>query len=244
MPWQALIRAMVCNIHQNLKALLEHNRSQEIVGGRCVWRNNKERHFFLAAQFSQVNRIVRADVGNGWDVERAHTQPQRHIDALRGLAGSHLVELILLCCKGVRFVDAQVIKQQVQLAYAVRTIPLRFQHKEQRHNAVHVPFFRLQFIEHIADQCFQQRRHAFFPYRVGGALSGRILLQIFDKVLGDDQNVILIFYVGEKVVVIGFIPVFQVEHLNLVSLREQHIPIGIEQFALRITEHIVTVKLQ
>ena len=43
---------------------------------------------------------------------------------------------------------------------------------------------------------------------------------------------------------VGFIPVFQVEHLNLVSLREQHIPIGIEQFALRITEHIVTVKLQ
>ena len=220
MPWQALIRAMVCNIHQNLKALLEHNCRQEIVGGRCVGSNNKECHFFLAAQFPQVNRIVRADVGNGWDVERAHAQPQRHIDALCGLAGSHLIELILLCSKGVRLVDAQVIKQQVQLAYAVRTIPLRFQHKEQRHNAVHVPLFRLQFVEHIADQCFQQRRHTFFPYRVGGTLGGRVLFQVFDKVLGDNQNVILIFNVSEKVIMVGFIPVFQVEYLNLVSLRE------------------------
>lgn len=71
MPWQALIRAMVCNIHQNLKALLEHNCRQEIVSGCCVGRNNKERHFFLAAQFPQVNRIVRADIGNGRNVECA-----------------------------------------------------------------------------------------------------------------------------------------------------------------------------
>ena len=220
MPWQALIRAMVCNIHQNLKALLEHNCRQKIVGGCCVGRNNKERHFFLAAQFPQVNRIVRADIGNGRNVECAHAQPQRHIDALCSLAGSHLVELILLCSKGVRLVDAQVIKQQVQLAYAVRTIPLRFQHKEQRHNAVHVSLFRLQFVEHIADQCFQQRRHAFLPYRVGGALGGGIFFQVFDKVLGDDQNIILIFYVGEKVIMVGFIPVFQVEHFHFVSLRE------------------------
>ena len=218
MPWQALIRTMVCNIHQNLKALLEHNCRQKIVGGRCVGRNNKERHFFLAAQFPQVNRIVRADIGNGRNIECAHAQPQRHIDALRGLTGSHLVELILLCSKGVRLVDAQIIEQQVKLAYAVGAIALRFQHEEQRHNAVHVPFFRLQFVEHIADQCFQQRRHTFLPYRVGGAFGGRIFFQVFYKVFGDDQNVILIFYVGKKVVVVGFIPVFQVEHLNLVSL--------------------------
>ena len=43
---------------------------------------------------------------------------------------------------------------------------------------------------------------------------------------------------------VGFIPVFQVEHLNLVSLGEKHIAVGVEQFALGITEYIVAVKLQ
>ena len=217
---QAPAVLMVGTVEKLLKKLRVKDGHQKVEAGVVVGYQSKERHFFLAAQFPQVNRIVRADIGNGRDVECAHAQPQRHIDALCGLAGSHLIELILLCSKRVRLVDAQVIKQQVQLAYAVRTIPLRFQHKEQRHNAVHVPFFQLQFVEHIADQCLQQCRHAFLPYRVGGALGGGIFFQVFDKVLGDDQNIILIFYVGEKVIMVGFIPVFQVEHFHFVSLRE------------------------
>ena len=235
---------MVCNVHQNLKALLKHHGSQKVIGRCCVRRDHKERHLLFTAQLPQVDCIVLTDRGNGWNVECTHTQSQRDIDALCGLAGCHFVELVLLGRKGFRFSDTQILKNQIQLADTVGAAVSGIQHHKQRHNAVHVALLRFFLIKHISDERFQQGCHAFLPDGVGGSFRSRVFLQIFHKVFGNDQNVILVSYIGEQIVVVGFLTVFQVKDLDLVPLREQHIPIGIEQFALRITENIVAVELQ
>ena len=50
--------------------------------------------------------------------------------------------------------------------------------------------------------------------------------------------------IRKRIVVVGLVTVLQVEHLYVITLRYQNISVGVKQFALRITEHIVAVKLQ
>ena len=82
-----LIRAMVCGMHQNLKALLEHDRRQKVVGCGGVGRDNRTAPSFCSlASSPQVNGIVRADLGMMDGMLNALMRsPERHIDALCGL---------------------------------------------------------------------------------------------------------------------------------------------------------------
>ena len=50
--------------------------------------------------------------------------------------------------------------------------------------------------------------------------------------------------VRKRIVVVGLVTVLQVEHLYVITLRYQNISVGVKQFALRITEYIIAVKLQ
>ena len=239
-----MVRAMVCHIHQNLKALLKHHGSQKVVRRRCVGRNNKERHLLFAAQLPQVDGIVRADIGNGRDVERTHAQAQRHIDALRGFSGCHFIQLVLFGGKGFRLSDAQILKNQVQLAHAVGVAVGGFQHQKQRHHAVHVAVFRLFLVKDIADQRFQQGGHALLPDGVCRGLCAGVVLEVLHKVFRHHKDIVLVFDVGKQIVVVGFVAVFQVKHLDRVSLCQQYIAVGVQQLALRIAENVVAVELQ
>ena len=50
--------------------------------------------------------------------------------------------------------------------------------------------------------------------------------------------------VRKRIVVVGLVTILQVEHLYVITLRYQNISVGVKQFALRITEYIIAVKLQ
>ena len=43
---------------------------------------------------------------------------------------------------------------------------------------------------------------------------------------------------------VGLVTVLQVEHFHIITLRYQDISVGVKQFALRIAEYIIAVKLQ
>ena len=50
--------------------------------------------------------------------------------------------------------------------------------------------------------------------------------------------------IRKRIVVVGLVTVLQVEHFHIITLRYQNISVGVKQFALRITEYIIAVKLQ
>ena len=49
--------------------------------------------------------------------------------------------------------------------------------------------------------------------------------------------------IRKRIVVVGLITVLQVEHLYVITLRYQDVSVGVKQFAFRITEYIIAVKL-
>ena len=74
--------------------------------------------------------------------------------------------------------------------------------------------------------------------------SGAGPLSYFDKILGNNHNVIRVMDIRKRIVVVGLVTVLQVEHFHIITLRYQDISVGVKQFALRITEYIIAVKLQ
>lgn len=53
MARQAVILTIVCGMHKNLKALLEHDRCQKVIGCGGVWRDNEQRHLLSLASSSR-----------------------------------------------------------------------------------------------------------------------------------------------------------------------------------------------
>ena len=98
MARQAVILPIVCGMHKNLKALLEHERGQKVIGCGGVWCDNEQRHLFVAGQLFQMNGIIFADLHDGRNIERTHTHTEGYINALCGFVRCHVVQSILARC--------------------------------------------------------------------------------------------------------------------------------------------------
>ena len=99
MARQAVILPIVCGMHKNLKALLEHDRSQKVIGCGGVWCDNEQRHLFVAGQLFQMNGIIFADLHDGRNIERTHTHTEGYINTLCGFVRCHMVQSILARCE-------------------------------------------------------------------------------------------------------------------------------------------------
>ena len=94
-----MIFTIVCGMHKNLKALLEHDRCQKVIGCGGFWCDNEQRHLFATGQLFQTNGIIFADLHDGWNIERTHTHTERYINTLCGFVRCHVVQSILARCE-------------------------------------------------------------------------------------------------------------------------------------------------
>ena len=99
MARQAVILTIVCGMHKNLKALLEHDRCQKVIGCGGVWCDNEQRHLFVAGQLFQMNGIIFAYLHDGRNIERTHTHTERYVNTLCGFVRCHMLQSILARCE-------------------------------------------------------------------------------------------------------------------------------------------------
>ena len=196
--------------------------------------HNEEQRRFLVSQGIQLQFVVGHDLPQLANVKGGQTCSTAHKDALCGLARRQLEFGILPHGKVIRFLCGQLIEEQVHRIFEALILLSDLHGVYELHEAVEILFLLRRFVPQVADERRVEQGLGLDPKIVPGfGVPGCVGNERRHEL----QNVLLRMDVGEGIVFHGFLEVDRVQHLDFITVVDQHPARFQNQRSLRVCDH-------